>query len=451
MLLSQNANSMPKHKPAKRARVSDSDTDTSIVITPLRKKCLVLEDSAIMESSNMDMSNTDTEIDVSKLSDRELAELTFKKIVGLEQRQNFNDFEITELQNKVTNLETKCKDQENEIETLRKEIKQIKTEQNDMKAYSMRDNLLIENIPTSPNENVFNLLNDLFVNKLGIANGEQIELVRAHRMPSNPMSRGPPAIIVRFLRYSDRMKVWSSRFKLKSSRAGASQVPRDIYIREHYPQDIEENRRRLSPVFYAAKSQDGLTRLIKDKIIYKHRAYGVDRVDQLIEALPDKGTKIGITENDAMCTYLGQYCPLSNFYKCTFSCDDTTFNCVEQGYQAAFAKHVGQDDIAHNIMKMTEPRDMKHATKGLPAGDWYSSGEAIKTMKALSVSKFEQCAKAKDVLISIKASTIAEANANDKYWGTGLGRYSSMKVVNDQFPGSNHMGRILMAIQQQLK
>ena len=152
-----------------------------------------------------------------------------------------------------------------------------------------------------------------------------------------------------------------------------------------------------------------------------------------------------------MCTYLGQYCPLSNFYKCTFSCDDTTFNCVEQGYQAAFAKHVGQDDIAHNIMKMTEPRDMKHATKGLPAGDWYSSGEAIKTMKALSVSKFEQCAKAKDVLISIKASTIAEANANDKYWGTGLGRYSSMKVVNDQFPGSNHMGRILMAIQQQLK
>ena len=51
-----------------------------------------------MESLNENKS--DVEIDITKLSDRELAELTFKKIVGLEQAQNFQDFEITELQKK---------------------------------------------------------------------------------------------------------------------------------------------------------------------------------------------------------------------------------------------------------------------------------------------------------------------------------------------------------------
>ena len=436
---------MPNKKPAKRARVSDSDTDTSIVITPQRKKCIVFENSANMESLNENKS--DVEIDITKLSDRELAELTFNKIVGLEQAQNFQDFEITELQKKVSNLESRCKDQDSEIETLRKEIRQIKTEQNDMKAYSMRDNLLFDNIEISPNENVFNIVRELFVHKLGIDNGDRIEIVRAHRMPLSPTARGPPSIIVRFLRYSDRMQVWKARFNLKSSRQGASQ----IYIREHYPQDIEESRRRLAPVLYAARGQDNSTRLVKDRIIYKHRAYGIDRVDQLIEALPDKGTTIGIEQNDTICTYLGQFCPLSNFYKCSFSNDDTTFNCVEQGYQAAFAKYAGREDISHQIMKMTEPRDMKHATKGLKAENWYTSGEAIKTMKSLSVSKFEQCPKPKDVLASIRSDTIAEANANDKYWGTGLGRRASMKVVNGKFPGSNHMGKILKGIQQQLK
>ena len=59
---------MPNKKPAKRARVSDSDTDTSIVITPQRKKCIVFENSANMESLNENKS--DVEIDITKLSDR---------------------------------------------------------------------------------------------------------------------------------------------------------------------------------------------------------------------------------------------------------------------------------------------------------------------------------------------------------------------------------------------
>ena len=60
-----------------------------------------MENSDNME--NLDKDESDVEIYITKLSDKELAELNFKKIIGLEQAQNFQYFDITELQIKVSN------------------------------------------------------------------------------------------------------------------------------------------------------------------------------------------------------------------------------------------------------------------------------------------------------------------------------------------------------------
>ena len=80
---------------------------------------------------------------------------------------------------------------------MQKEIRHVKAGQNDMKAYSMRENLLYDNEEILPNEKCVYVVKITICTHLGIDNGDRIEIVRAHRMPLSPMSRSPPSILVR--------------------------------------------------------------------------------------------------------------------------------------------------------------------------------------------------------------------------------------------------------------
>ena len=116
--------------------------------------------------------------------------------------------DIATLENKVSQLEPKTKQQETSIKSLEEEVLALQT-------YSRKDNLLIDGISESPNEDVCMKLCIFFKDKLGISNTGEIKFVRCHRlgrpphMISDSMNRHR-TIIVKYLLYSDCKKVWKA-------------------------------------------------------------------------------------------------------------------------------------------------------------------------------------------------------------------------------------------------
>lgn len=64
-----------------------------------------------------------------------------------------------------------------------------------------------------------------------------------------------------------------------------------------------------------------------------------------------------IRRNDKFVGFLG--CEFSNFYKCQFTINGVTFNCVEQAFMYCKAKLFGDHEIAEEILKSVNPAQCK--------------------------------------------------------------------------------------------
>ncbi|CAB3992748.1 unc-13-like C [Paramuricea clavata] len=137
----------------------------------------------------------------------------------------------------------------------------------DIKARSMRNNLLIFNIPESENEypeKCVEKVYEILQNKLEIDDASsKMPIERAHRIGRN--RRGNPRpIVVKFLRYPDKELVKRSASKLKGTSIG---------IGEQFPKDIADIRKSLYPVLKKAKEEGNKVKLVKDKLYINGQLY----------------------------------------------------------------------------------------------------------------------------------------------------------------------------------
>ena len=139
-----------------------------------------------------------------------------------------------------------------------------------MDTYIRRENLKFSGIPEEQNESSTDTqrkIRECFNKNLGLANSQKIEFQRCHRLGSrsagNQKSRD---IIVRFLRYQDRMDVWNCRSKLKGSQ---------IFLQEDFPAEIEQRRRKLYPIYKEAKKTRNNIFLVADKLIIDGMRYTI--------------------------------------------------------------------------------------------------------------------------------------------------------------------------------
>ena len=100
-------------------------------------------------------------------------------------------------------------------------------------------------------------LRNVLETKMKITNAQGMEFQRCHRI-----GRGQKGIsrdiIVRRLRYQDKVKIWDSRFNLKNT---------DICVKEDFPVEIDKRRQLLYPIWREAKIQKKKTSLIADKLV----------------------------------------------------------------------------------------------------------------------------------------------------------------------------------------
>ena len=86
------------------------------------------------------------------------------------------------------------------------EVQNAKLQQNliDLRAHSMRCNLLFYNLPESEQEDPFTIIREVLNEKMGIDENGDIEIERAHRLGRKREDGKPRAIVTKFLRHQDK-------------------------------------------------------------------------------------------------------------------------------------------------------------------------------------------------------------------------------------------------------
>ncbi len=137
------------------------------------------------------------------------------------------------------------------------------------KSYSKKYNLKVYNVPDHPNKGPDMLLAkmaDLF-QVMGL-DLRKMYIYNIHHLPSLGV-RGVIPIIITFVSFLDKDKVWSRRASL------ASITEPSVWIREHYAREIEENVRKLLPIRKAALQQKMSVRMIEEKLVINSQTFTV--------------------------------------------------------------------------------------------------------------------------------------------------------------------------------
>jgi len=167
-----------------------------------------------------------------------------------------------ELEGQVKQHDKMIKDMKEWMEKLKEDNKKLSDTAVDLRARSMRNNLVIYNLDENDKEEDVNELVRDVIEKLGIESDE-IEIDRAHRMGKKRGGK-PRPVVARFLRYQDRERIRKAAYNLKGSKIGIS---------EQFPKEIADRRKLLYPVFKKAKAEGNTAKLVRDQLYINGQRY----------------------------------------------------------------------------------------------------------------------------------------------------------------------------------
>lgn len=273
--------------------------------------------------------------------------------------------------------------------------------------------------------------------------GQRVSITRIQRLGPTYRDRCRP-VLCTFLRYDDVQLVLRNR----------GQLPHNVFAREDYPDEIEERRRILRPIFNRARKSDkfrGKCRLTRDKLIILGQTYTVRPRNNLHRLPPELDPrKSAERENEDVLAFFTLGSPFSNFYSCKFVKDNTTYTCAEQYIQATKAQIFSDDATHYRIMHTSSPYEMKNLgghVSNFVGQVWAKEAEKVATDACFA--KFAQNNDLKRTLIETGNKTLAEASY-DKQWGVGLS-LSDENILSGPWTGNNLLGKVLMNIREQLQ
>lgn len=151
-----------------------------------------------------------------------------------------------------------------ELREVKEVNESIKESLTDLKARSMRDNLIFTGIPEERWEDTEALLQDFLQKRYKLE--YEIPFERVHRMGKwSEFKEQPRNIIAKFSYFKDREFIRKNAArKLKGSR---------VWVNEQFPPEIEEKRKRLYPVLRQAKKDHKRASLIRDTLYIEGEKY----------------------------------------------------------------------------------------------------------------------------------------------------------------------------------
>lgn len=152
-------------------------------------------------------------------------------------------------------------------------------------------------------------------------------------------------------------------------------------------------------------------------------------------------------EIQGMTLFFGAEDALSNWHRCHFDFRGVQFTCVEQFMMYAKAMLFDDRPTAEAILAAPDPRSQKklgREVKGFQETVWVEKRESIVTVGCRE--KFRQNADLAAQLIATGNTVLVEASPYDRIWGVGLA-WNDPRILNqDQWLGTNLLGKALMKV-----
>ena len=413
-----------------------------------------LSNAAILDlvnnlSAKMDMMDNSFHLLRSEVSEMRAELNTFKEFekslnytekLLQDSQQDINDLKVS-----VNEVHKKCSGIVEELSICKKENISLHDRLLELDTYMRRENLKFSGILEEKKEQTDvtqRKIREFFSAQLGISDSDSIEFQRCHRLGSRSDNGDKDRdIIIRFLRFEDRMKVWNKRRKLAGTK---------FFINEDFPVEIQQRRQKMLPVFKEARKRQKKVLLLGDKLILEGVRYTVDTLDRLPPEF--QLTSLATKKTDHAILFYGSYSFLSNFYPAKFNLDGKTFGNVEQYIQYQKAVHTGDVEIACGILNTDNPvKQHQYGRKLKPTQDQWNDQRAEMFMECAVKAKFQQNDALKKELLDTRNKNLVECNAYDKFWGIGLSMYNAVAMDRTKWKGQNKLGVILVKVRDDIK
>ena len=356
-------------------------------------------------------------------------ENTLKDIEDLEKENG-------ELRKIVNDLATQIEKSKRNETILNSKLADLQEKQLASDTYSKKENLIFHGIPQTE-EACQVALRAFLKDTLKITENDVKTMIfqRCHRLNTKLK---PQPIICRFAFFSDRMKIWNARMKLKGT---------NYSINEDFPPEIQSRRKLLYPVMKAARADNRKAYLNGQTLEIDGKPYNVNN----LHTLPEKfnPANLATVQKNNITAFFSRSSPLSNFYPVDLRIDDHCYSTTEQYYQEQRALFGVKPDIAQKIRSTVDPAQCKKLGESVPVTDQEWMPRAIQVMKKACYAKFVQNPLAKICLLRTGDTEIAEAGP-DRTWGVRRKLNDSKVHIKNEWIGQNHLGTILMDIRKDL-
>ena len=346
---------------------------------------------------------------------------------------------LDEYKKEVTTLKAEINQARKCNQSLAAENIEIKEEKLKLETYLRRQNLVIEGVNESENEDVQNKVTNLLADKCKIVL-RAIEIDKIHRYGKSVAGR-PRPIIIRFMSHSSRDRILFTYRGLKDK-------PSNLFVNEDLPYEIKTRRADVRAVANQAKSVGARVKLQGDRVVIDSKVYTFNTLKHVPAKYSLESART-VRVNEDTTAFYSKYAILSNFYPANFSVDGVTYSSIEQLFQCKKVMAAGRDDLASRIMNETDCVIMKRLGDSLhpPHGSTWES-DKLEIMKLAVYEKFRQNPQLQDALLTTGNTTLVEAT-RDFFWGAG-DTTNSIEVRTKTWKGRNHLGEILMNVRGNL-
>lgn len=331
-------------------------------------------------------------------------------------------------------------------EELQAQVNKIEEKLIALESYGRKENLILHGVPEKSDENVINIVKDLFA-KCGMPAMERKYHLfdRIHRLPkTNTNSPHPRPIIMRFHHHHDREIIWANKSLLTDP----------TYITEDFPKEVKDRRKQLAPYLALAKRLPSVKKasMRGDKLFMDGRQYNAHQLQQNPNFTKEA---LATQKQGNVVAFFSKNSKLSNFYPCTFRVGEKTFQNLEQYYAMQKATFAENHDAVDAIMSDPRPEEAKKISNKISKDfsqaqkkEWSARGVVV--MQEGLMAKFGQNTDLKDFLLSTGKDIIAEAST-DPYWSCGRRLEDDRVFKTDKWSGQNMMGKLLQEVRESLR
>lgn len=197
--------------------------------------------------------------------------------------------ENMELRNDLKFVNKRLQVCDGQIAQLNSKLKQQEEQIIDLKARSMRENIIIQGIPEDHNESwsaTKTKLQNFLRNELKVANPESVKIDRAHRIGQK--GKNPRPIVAKLLNQDSRDIIF---MHAKNNLTSESHHK----VQEQLPAEVTERRKRLWSKFIQAKNNpNNIVKWSLDKLIINGRTFSAGDDQFEIDPSTDLATEVDI-------------------------------------------------------------------------------------------------------------------------------------------------------------